>query len=112
MAPDQYLSDHLKAATLVRIAGATPEIVEALRAGKADVYGSNAENVHTAAPSLPGSKILPGAFRTVSMVIAYPKGTSLAAREAMDRWVTEAKSSGLIAKAIASSQLKGVRIAD
>jgi polar amino acid transport system substrate-binding protein len=111
-APDQYLSRTLKAATLVRVAGATPEIVEALRAGHADVYGSNAENVHAAAASLPGSKILSGAFRTVQMVVAYPKNKTPAAREMISALVREAKSSGLVRRAIQMGELKGVRVAE
>lgn len=111
-APDQFLSTTLKAASLVRIQGATPEVVEALRAGKADVYGSNAENVYAAADALSGSKILPGAFRTVSMVVAYPKGRSSAAQETIKVLVSEAKSSGLVQKAIDSAKLKGVRVAN
>ena len=111
-APDQYLSKNLKSASLVRVEGATPEIVDALRAGRADVYGSNAENVHAAAARLPGSKILPGAFRTVRMVVAYPKGKSQAAQDAIKAIVIEAKSSGLVRKAIDSRGLKGVRVAD
>jgi polar amino acid transport system substrate-binding protein len=111
-APDQYLSTNLKAASLVRIQGSNTEIVEALRTGKADVYGSNAENVHAAAQSLPGSKILPGAFRTVSMVVAYPKGKSAAAQNTIKDIVAEAKSSGLVQKAIEAGGLKGVRVAD
>jgi polar amino acid transport system substrate-binding protein len=111
-APDQYLSRALKSASLVRITGTTSDIVAALRAGHADVYGSNAENVHAAAAGLPGSKILPGAFRTVSMVVAFPKGKSRAAQETIDALVSEAKSSGLVGKAIATHGLKGVRIAE
>jgi polar amino acid transport system substrate-binding protein len=111
-APDQYLSTHLKAAALVRVDGSTPEIVEALRTGKADVYGSNAENVEEAAKSLPGSKVLSGAFRTVSMVVAYPKGKSSAAQESLKGIVNEAKSSGLIQRSIDTAKLKGVRPAD
>lgn len=111
-APDQYLSERLKAATLIRINGATQEIVEALRSGKADVYGSNAENVQKAANSLPGSKILPGAFRTVSMVIAYPKGKSAEAQDAIKAIVRDAIASGLVQRAIDSGKLKGVRPAD
>ena len=111
-APDQFLSANLKSASLVRIQGATPQIVEALRAGKADVYGSNAENVHAAADALPGSKILSGAFRTVSMVIAYPKGKSPAAQDMIKAIVSEAKSSGLVQKAIDLAGLKAVRVAN
>ena len=111
-APDQFLSTTLKAASLVRIQGSTSEIVEALRAGKADVYGSNAENVHAAANALPGSKIVPGAFRTVHMVIAYPKGTPPAAQEMIKAIVNKATSNGVVQKAIEKARLKGVRIAN
>ncbi len=111
-APDQYLTKNLKAATLVRIPGATTEIVEALRTGKADVYGSNAENVQAAADALPGSKIVPGAFRTVSMAIAFPKGKPPAAKETIEAFVKEVKATGLVQKSIAAAALKGVRVAD
>jgi polar amino acid transport system substrate-binding protein len=111
-APDQFLSRNLKAATLVRIQGATPQIVEALQTGKADAYGSNAENVQAAADAVPGSKILPGAFRTVSMVVAFPRGKSLGAQATIKALVGEAKSSGLVQRAIDSARLKGVRAAD
>lgn len=111
-APDQFLSTTLKAASLVRIQGATSEIVEALKAGKADVYGSNAESVYAAAAVLPGSKVVPGAFRSVSMVIAYPKGKSAAVREMIIGFVNDAKSSGLVHKTIEAGGLKGVRVAN
>jgi polar amino acid transport system substrate-binding protein len=111
-APDQFLSTTLKAASLVRVQGATPEIVDALKAGKADVYGSNAESVHAAAAALPGSKIVPGAFRSVSMVVAYPRGKSSAAQEMIKGLVSDAKSSGLVQKVIEAGGLKGVRVAN
>lgn len=111
-APDQFLSRYLKSATLVRVPGSTPQIIEALRAGQADVYGSNAENVHAAAAAIPGSRILPGAFRTVNMVVAYPKGTSSAKRQVIDAAVSEAISSGLVQRAIEAAGSKGVRVAE
>ncbi len=111
-APDQYLSKTLKAASLVRVPCATDEIVEALRSGKADAYGSNAENVQAAADALPGSKIVPGAFRTVSMAIAIPKGKPAAAKETIESFVKEAKASGVVQKSITAAALKGVRVAN
>jgi polar amino acid transport system substrate-binding protein len=111
-APDQYLSTTLKAASLVRVPGATPEIIEVLKAGRADVYGSNAESVYAAAAAIAGSKVLPGAFRTVEMVVAYPKGKSAAAAEMMKTIIVEAKSSGLVRKVIDVERLKGVRVVD
>jgi polar amino acid transport system substrate-binding protein len=111
-APDQFLGGTLKAASLVRIQGSTPDIVEALRAGRADVYGSNAENVEAAARALPGSKIVPGAFRTVSMVVAFPKGRATSAGETINAIVNEARSTGLVQKAIEAGTLRGVRVAN
>ncbi|MBX9777579.1 MAG: transporter substrate-binding domain-containing protein [Xanthobacteraceae bacterium] len=111
-APDQFLSRTLKAATLVRVAGATPQIVEILRAGQADVYGSNAENVHAAAAAIPGSRILSGAFRTVHMVVAFPKAQGDSRRQIIGAAVGDAISSGLIQCAISAAGSKGVRVAD
>lgn len=109
-APDQFLSKTLKSAELIRIRGGRDEMIEALRTGKADVYGSNAENVHAVAAGLPGAKILPGAFRTVRMAVAFPKGRSAAAQEKLAEIVSEAKRMGLLHKAIDKGALKGVRV--
>lgn len=110
-APDQYLSKTLKAAELVRISGGKDAFIEALRSGKAHVYGSNAENVHAVADGLSGSKIVPGAFRSVHMTVAYPKGRSSAAKDKLAEIVQEAKKTGLVQNAIDKDSLKGVRVA-
>lgn len=110
-APDQFLSRTLKSAQLVRISGGSEAMIEALRSGKADVYGSNAENVHRVAAGLPGAKIVPGAFRTVRMAVAFPKGLSRAATDKLTEIVNAAKTGGAIQKAIEDARLKGVRVA-
>jgi len=108
-APDQFLSQTLKSAELVRISGDNEAIIETLRRGKAEVYGSNAENVHQVAHGLPGSKILEGAFRCVRMAIAFPKGQSAITRSQIADIVNEAKSAGLVRGAIERLSLKGAR---
>jgi polar amino acid transport system substrate-binding protein len=110
-APDQFLSRALKSAELVRIRGDRNEMIEALRSGKADLYGSNAENVHAVAEGLPGAKIVPGAFRSVRMAVAFPKGRSAAAQEKLAEIVNEAKRTGLFQKAIDNGGFKAVRTA-
>jgi polar amino acid transport system substrate-binding protein len=107
-APDQYLSKTLKSAELIRLDGEAA-ILAALRSGAADVYGSNAENVHAAADKIAGAKILPGAFRTVHMAVAMPKGRSPAAQEKLTELVNEAKAGGLVKKALDDQRSKGVR---
>ena len=110
-APDQFLSMALKSAQLVRISGGSEAMIEALRSGKADVYGSNAENVHKVAAGLPGAKIVPGAFRSVRMAVAFPKGRSMAAKGKITEIVNGAKAGGLVQKATEEAHLKGVRVA-
>lgn len=110
-APDQFLSRALKSAELVRISGGSEAMIEALHTGKADVYGSNAENVHKVAAGLPGAKIVPGAFRSVRMAVAFPKARSAAAKNKIAEIVNEAKAGGLIQKSIEEARLKGVRVA-
>jgi len=45
------------------------------------------------------------------MVVAYPKGKSATAQYTIKAIVNEAKSSGLVKKAIDAEGLKGVRVA-
>lgn len=110
-APDQFLSRTLKSAQLVRISGGSEAMIEALRTGKADVYGSNVENVHRVAGGFPGAKIVPGAFRSVRMAVAFPKARSATAKNKITEIVNAAKAGGLIEKSIAEARLKGVRVA-
>jgi polar amino acid transport system substrate-binding protein len=110
-APDQFLSKALKSAELVRISGDKDAMIEALRGGKAHVYGSNAEAVHAVAAGLPGAKIVPGAFRSVQMAVAFPKGRTATAKDKLAEIVNEAKKTGLVQNAIDKGSLKGVRVA-
>ncbi len=107
--PDQFLSRTLKSAELVRVpAGHGPET---LSSGKADVYGANAEIVHRIADSLPGAKIVPGAFASDRYTVALPKGRSSAAQAKLAEIVNEAKRTGIVRKAIEQGDLRGVRVA-
>jgi polar amino acid transport system substrate-binding protein len=111
-APDQLLTRTVKAAELVRITGGIPAAIEALRTGQADVYGSNGENVYAIAQALPGSKIVPGAFATVRMAVALPKGRSPAVQAKLAEIVNQATAAGVVRKAIQEQALKGVRPAE
>lgn len=107
--PDRYLTRTFKSAQLVRIPSGRDAAIETLRSGNADVFGSNAQNVHDVADGLPGSKIVPGPFNTVPMAVAFPKGRSAAARAKLAEIVKEAKEVGLVRKAIEEAGVKGVR---
>ena len=47
---------------------------EMLCSGKADVIGGDAESAQSIADGVPGAKIVPGAFNTLRVAVALPKG--------------------------------------
>jgi polar amino acid transport system substrate-binding protein len=111
---ERYLSRTLKSAELVRLpfsAKIVIDAIEMLRSGKADVFGADVGVVHSVADGLPGAKIIPGAFNTVRVVVAVPKGRSPAAQAKLAEIVNEAKRTGVVQRAIDQTGLRGVRVA-
>src|SRR5215467_13889680 len=111
---DRVLTREIKAAEIVRIP-LSPTIpadaAELLRSGKADVFGADSGVGYPAAEALPGAKIVPGAFATVRVAAAIPKGRSAEARDKLAEFVAEAKRTGVVQQAIAAKKLHGVRVA-
>ena len=111
---ERVLTREIKAAEIVRIP-LSPTIAadaaELLRSGKADVFGADSGVGYPAAQALPGAKVVPGAFATVRVAAALPKGHSSAALAALATLVEEAKHGGVVQKAIDAKGLKGVNVA-
>jgi hypothetical protein len=111
---DRVLTREIKAAEIVRIP-LSPTIAadaaELLRSGKADVFGADSGVGYPAAETLPGAKIVPGAFATVRVAAALPKGRSAAAQAAVATLIDDAKQTGVVQKAIEAKGLKGVNVA-
>ena len=107
---DAFLSQRLKAAELVRMAGDADSVIELLRDGKIDLYATGIDSVQRIANRLPGSKII-GTFDTVAFAVSTAKGWSPAAKTRLTQLVNEAKAAGIVHKAIEKSALKGVRAA-
>ena len=107
----QFLKRTLKSAELVLGPGSVASEVELLRTGKVDVYGANTNNLLLVAERLPGAKFVPGAFFAVHFAAAMPKTRSSAAQSRVATIVNDAKTTGLLQKAIEKAGLKGVRIA-
>jgi polar amino acid transport system substrate-binding protein len=111
---DRVLTREVKAAEIVRIP-LSPTIVadaaELLRSGKANAFGADSGVGYPAAEALPGSKIVPGAFGTVLVAAALPKGRSPAALTLLATIVDEAKQTGVVQQAIDAKGLKGVNVA-
>ena len=111
---DRVLTREIKVAEIVRIP-LSPTIAadaaELLRSGKADVFGADSGVGYPAAETLPGAKVVPGAFAMVRVSAALPKGRTTAAQAALAMLVEEARQSGVVQKAIDAKGLKGVNVA-
>jgi hypothetical protein len=81
-----------------------------LRSGKASVFGADSGVGYPTAEALPGAKIVPGAFGTVLVAAALPKGRSTTAQTLLATFVDEAKQTGVVQKAIDAKDLKGVNV--
>jgi polar amino acid transport system substrate-binding protein len=103
----------IKAAEIVRIP-LSPTIAadaaDLLRSGKANVFGADSGVGYPAAEALPGAKIVPGAFGTVLVAAALPKGRSPTAQALLATLVDQAKQTGVVQKAIDAKGLKGVNV--
>jgi polar amino acid transport system substrate-binding protein len=110
-AGDYFLSRTLKAATLVRNEGGVGDAVtKALLAGELDAYAGNRMRLHEAARKTPGLRLVPDNFYGVEQAVIVPKGET-ARLAIIDRFIDEARASGLIAEAIARAGLVGVDVA-
>jgi len=111
---DRVLTREIKTAEIVRIP-LSPTIAadaaDLLRSGKADVFGADSGVGYPAAEALPGAKIVPGAFATVRVAAALPKGRSAAAQAALATFLEEARQTGVVQKAIDAKGLKGLNVA-
>ncbi len=111
---DRVLTREIKTAEIVRIP-LSPTIAadaaDLLRSGKASVFGADFGVGYPAAEALQGAKIVPGAFGTVLVAAALPKGRSFAAQALLAKLVDEAKDTGAVQGAINAKGLKGVSVA-
>jgi polar amino acid transport system substrate-binding protein len=111
---DRYLSRTIKAAEIVRIP-LGPKVaataINMMREGRMHVFGVDAGIGYQVTAELPGAKVLPGAFETVPVAIAVPKGRSQAAHAGLLKIISEAKSTGVVQRAIDASRLRGLRVA-
>ena len=111
--PTAVLTREIKAAEIVRIP-LTPTIAadaaDLLRSGKANVFGADFGVGYPAAEALTGAEIVPGAFGTVLVAAALPKGRSQAAQDLLATLAEEAKQNGEVQKAIDAKGLKGVNV--
>src|SRR5690348_1632618 len=112
---DRFLSHTLKSATLVRLPLSPKfpaDAIEMLRGGTADVFGADSGLIAAISGGYPEGRLVPGAFNTVRVALALPKGRSAAAQSRLAELLAEAKRIGVLQKAIEQAGLQsGVRVA-
>ena len=106
---DLYLSRTIKNAQLVQIAGSTAAEQHFVNE-KLDALAGLKPVLLEFAPKLPGSRILEGNFTVVRHTVAMPKGRD-AASAYLRELVEDVKASGLVAKWIEKSGVKGLSVA-
>ena len=104
-----FLGRNLKYAQLVSTQGGSAAF-DLLAAGKVDALAGLTQGLLDLVEKLPGSRVLDGRFMGVQQAIAVPKGR----RSGLDylrRVVEEVKVSGLVARAIERTGVRGISVA-
>jgi polar amino acid transport system substrate-binding protein len=107
---DLFLTRHLKHASIVR-APSSPAVVEVFMAQQLEVAAGVKQQLQADAQRLPGVRLLPGRFMVIHQAMGMPAQRSAAAREQLNAFVEEAKSSGWVAEAFVRHQIKGAAVA-
>jgi polar amino acid transport system substrate-binding protein len=105
--PELYLSRNLKNAELHRYdSPPAGDVLRMLAAGEFDAWAANRQRLIEMAASNPNLRVLPDNYFAVQQAIIVPKGDR-AALEAINRFLNDARASGLITKAIDKAGLSG-----
>ena len=107
---DLFLTRELRHATFVRVAGAA-QVVEALRAGIADVAGGIRQVLLDVAARTPGLRVLPGRFMVIRQAMGVARARGPAAEAALRAFVEEMKASGFVADALRRHAVAGATVA-
>jgi len=107
---DLFLTRTLKNAELKRTDGNVDAAVAMLRARDIEAYASNRQRLNEATSRMSGVRLLPDNFYGVEQAIVVAKGNAaLLAR--INRFLDEARASGLVAEAIKRAGVVGVDVA-
>lgn len=107
---DTVLTRQLKQATLVR-APDLDQLFALLAAGGIDLAAATKSRLFEETQKIPGSVVLAGSILTEPIALGVPKGRAPAAAQFLAAFVEAATAQGLVARAIANHQLRGVRVA-
>jgi polar amino acid transport system substrate-binding protein len=110
-AGDFFLTRNLRQATLRRVPPGNAEAaLKLLLDGEVEAYAANRQRLSEMAARMPAIRVLPDNFYGVEQAVIVPKGNA-AALAIVDRFLDEARGSGLIKAAIDRAGLVGVDVA-
>lgn len=110
-AGDYFLTRTLKNAELKRNEGGNLDVaLKQLADGEIDAYAGNRMRLHGAAQKTPGLRLVADNFYGVEQAVIVPKGDT-ARLAIIEKFIDEARGSGLIAGAISRANLVGVDVA-
>lgn len=105
--PELFLSRNLKSAQIKRYPNPSEdEILDLLRTNEIDVYGANRQRLIELAAKAPDTRVLPDNYFSVKQAIIVPKGNA-AALDAINRFLDDARKSGMIQAALDRAGLTG-----
>jgi polar amino acid transport system substrate-binding protein len=111
---DRYLTGELKTAEIVRIplsSNFAADVVELMRSGEIDALGADFGFIESIVKIYAEAKVIPGAFTSVHVAAALPKGRSEAALAKLVEILDEAKRAGVVQEAIDQAGLRnGLRV--
>lgn len=106
---DRLLTPAIKVTTLIRVP-TTPDGLEMLKSGRADVFAANKPSLFEMSDQFPGSRVLDGRFATERVAMAIPKGRDAGLAYAR-KFIEDAKSERLVKAAIERAGLRGAVVA-
>lgn len=108
-AQEAYLKKTIAHATLLPVAPENPRAALALlAAGAADAFSHVAPMLAAVQGALPGARIIPGSYFNVPVAVGVPKGRAAAVADFARAFAEEAKTSGLVQRAIDRAGVTGI----
>jgi polar amino acid transport system substrate-binding protein len=107
---DATLSRELRNAKIVRTSS-LKDAIAMLSMGELDAFATNKPTLFEMSDALPGSRVLDGRWGLENFAIGIPKGRE-AAMPLLRAFVVEAKSTGMIARAVERAGLRGALTAN
>jgi polar amino acid transport system substrate-binding protein len=105
-----YLKRKLKQAKLVETDNTPADAKRRLQAGEIDAFGANRQRLTTMLRDMPGYRILPDNLFGVTQTIIVPKDKP-EALASVNRFIDDARNSGLLQRAIEQSGIVGLSAA-